>query len=237
MWWYRALHHRVIQQLAAARLPSGATVLDAGCGTGGMMKEIRRARGDLRLQGLEYNAAAAARAAVKSEADVASGSVNDMPFPDGAFDAIISLDVLCHGDVEPAGAMAEMTRCLKVGGTLILNLPAYQWMLSNHDHAVSNVRRFTRGGAERMFAGTGIETEAASYWNSLLFPLMLAHRTLGGSRSHSDVHDFPAWQERLFGRIVTFEARLNDRGVALPFGGSLMIRGRKSTARVRQPVS
>lgn len=237
MWWYRALHNRVLQQLAAAQLPPGAMVLDAGCGTGGMMKVIRRARSDLYLLGLEYNPTAAARAVAKSGFGVASGSVNGMPFPDGTFDAIISLDVLCHGGVEPAGAVAEMSRCLKVGGTLILNLPAYQWMMSSHDHAVSNVRRFTRSSANRMLADKGLDMEAVGYWNSLLFPLMLAHRVLGGSRSHSDVHDFPWWQERLFGRVLAFEAALRACGFTLPFGGSLMIRARKSMAPADLPIS
>src|SRR6478672_8830430 len=37
MWWYRALHRRLIAALADA----GGAVLDAGCGTGGLLAHLR----------------------------------------------------------------------------------------------------------------------------------------------------------------------------------------------------
>ena len=49
----------------------------------------------------------------------------------------VSADVLCHDGVDERGALQQFHRCLGDAGWLILNLPAYRWMLSRHDAAVS----------------------------------------------------------------------------------------------------
>jgi hypothetical protein len=85
---------------------------------------------------------------------------------------LISADVLCHANVDPALALGEAHRCLSPGGLLVLNLPAYRWMLSYHDERVRNVRRFTRRGALRLIEDAGFSPLYATYWNTLLFPLM-----------------------------------------------------------------
>ncbi|MDB5414060.1 MAG: class SAM-dependent methyltransferase, partial [Rubritepida sp.] len=79
MWWYRAMHGHALQALEP--LPTGARVLDAGCGTGGFLARLRAARPDAELFGLEYADAAAARAATKAGVHVAGGTVNALPFP------------------------------------------------------------------------------------------------------------------------------------------------------------
>ena len=56
MWWYRALHARVIGALRRRPGPAG-TVLDAGCGTGGLL--ARMASLGRPLAGLDFNPAAA----------------------------------------------------------------------------------------------------------------------------------------------------------------------------------
>src|SRR5690242_12805324 len=43
MWWYRALHRRLLEALAGMH----GSVLDAGCGTGGLLARIRTERPDL----------------------------------------------------------------------------------------------------------------------------------------------------------------------------------------------
>src|SRR5262245_47224493 len=174
MWWYRALHDRIIELVSAA--PSGAALLDAGCGTGGCLARIEAARPDLSLHGLEYDAGAALTARGKTIAAIAVGSVHAMPYPADTFDVIVSADVLCHARVDPGAALAEFCRCLKPGGLILLNLPAFAWMLSRHDRDVHNVRRFTRPESRRAVVAAGFADVAAGYWNGLLFPLMAARR-------------------------------------------------------------
>lgn len=224
MWWYRALHAGLIDRLNRCNLSSGAPVLDAGCGTGGLLARLSRARPDLVLAGLEYDAEAARLAQAKTGLPVTVGSVNAMPYGDGSFQAIVSADVLCHAGVRETAALAEFRRCLRPGGRLLLNLPAYQWMASAHDEHVHNVRRYTAGGARDMLAAAGFTGVRTGYWNSLPFPLMLLHRLLAGrGQACSDVRPFPAWQDRLFFSVTAVERRLFGRGAGLPFGGSVWV--------------
>ena len=225
MWWYRGLRALVVQELARAlRLRSlTGPVLDAGCGTGGMLARLGPSIAGRPTIGLEYDSIAAAMAGSKSGRPVASGSVNEMPLGDGTLAGYVSLDVLCHGGVDPERAVKEARRCLKPGAIALFNLPAYGWLLSAHDRRVHNVRRFTRDQARALLAGHGFTILKASYWNTLLFPLMLLHRLTERNDADSDVRDFPRWLDALFSAALAVERTIIGTGVPLPFGGSLLI--------------
>ena len=216
MWWYRAMHGH-----AEAALPEDGSLLDAGCGTGGFLARLGR-RGCV---GLEYNPAAARRAAEKSAAAVVAGSVNELPFGNGSFAAITSLDVLCHAGAEPGALLAESLRVLRPGGLLVLNLPALPWLRSAHDARVFTVRRYTRASITAELAGAGFVDIRARYWNALLLPLMILQRKVLSRRegAASDVGAFPAWLDALLFAATRLEARLMRLGLNFPVGGSLIV--------------
>ncbi len=174
--------------------------------------------------GVELDGAAAHLARGKSGAAIVTGAVEHLPFADGSFDAVFSADVLCHRGVAQEAALGEFRRCLKPGGVLVLNLPAYRWLFSAHDVAVANVRRYGAGDLKRALAAAGFAEARTAYWNCILFPLMALRRKVprrapGGA---SDVALLPAPLERFFFACVAFEAALAARGLALPFGGSIL---------------
>jgi len=216
MWWYRALHARIVAALAGVR----GRVLDAGCGTGGLLAALRAARPDLDLAGLEWAPEAAARARAKSAAPVARGSVNALPFAHAAFDAAVTADVLCHGAVDPAAALADLHRVLRPGGLLVVNMPAYRWLLSAHDRRVHNVRRWTAGETASALHEAGFADVRARYWNGLLLPLMVLQRKLlARGEAQSDVAPFSPWLDASFHAITAAERRLP---LPLPAGGSVL---------------
>jgi SAM-dependent methyltransferase len=225
MWWYRGLRTLVVQELSRALERRSVTgpVLDAGCGTGGMLARLGASAAGHPTIGLEYDPPAAAMACNKSGRPIVSGSVNEMPLGDGTLAGYLSLDVLCHGGVDPDRAAKEAQRCLKRGAIALFNLPAYGWMLSAHDRRVHNVRRFSRTQARALLASHGFKVLKATYWNTLLFPLMLLHRLTGRDDADSDVRDFPRWLDALFSAALAVERALIGAGVRLPFGGSLLI--------------
>jgi SAM-dependent methyltransferase len=220
MWWFAALHANVLAACERqATIGSPARVLDAGCGTGGLL--ARLAAPNAIAIGIDADAGACARAAAKSRRPVCTGSIDALPFADATFSAIVSADVLCHRGVDEQRALAQFHRCLAAGGILVLNLPAYRWMMSRHDAAVYNARRYTRRGVVALLHAAGFRPLFASYWNMLLFPLMVLMRKLlpGGG---GDVREQPAWIDAA-GRAATGIERLFIRaGIALPFGGSVL---------------
>ncbi|WP_218574993.1 class I SAM-dependent methyltransferase [Reyranella sp. CPCC 100927] len=226
LWWYLGLHRLLVDQVQAAVGRDVGPLLDAGCGTGGLLAALGRSRPASRHLGVEYDADAARLAARKSSATVVIGSVTTLPFADATLGAIVSADVLSHGLVDPALALKEAHRCLESGGILILNLPAYPWMLSAHDRQVHNVRRFVRGRARALVEEAGFSVRRTSYWNCFLFPLMVARRVLLRNTG-SDVQALPAPVNALFAAIVGLERRLIGWGLSLPFGGSVLLVAQK----------
>jgi SAM-dependent methyltransferase len=225
MWWFAALHRNLLA--LASRAPVGAPnlpILDAGCGTGGFLARLGQQCRDKPVFGLELDHSACIRAATKSGRPVCVGSVNKIPFRDGSFAVIFSADVLCHRGVDESRALQQFHRCLSEDGYLILNLPAYRWMLSRHDAAVHNIRRYTASGLSRLLQTVGFHPVYVSYWNAMMFPLMVMTRKLlaGNYRASSDVRPYPPPIDLLCGWATGLETALLRRGLRFPFGGSVV---------------
>jgi len=221
-WWFHGLHANLIRAWQDRGSPArDAVLLDAGCGTGGLLTRLAQAAPLARRYGLEFDAGAAGTARAKSGAAIVVGSVLAPPLAPQSCGAIFSADVLCHRGVEPAGALAALAPCLKPRGLLLLNLPAYRWLFSGHDLAVDNVRRFGAGEVRALLRAAGFIEIRVIYWNSLLFPLMAAQR-LFHRGANSDVALLPPLIEWLFGAILRCELALAARGLRLPFGGSIL---------------
>lgn len=231
MWWFAALHSNLLLLCRRMAMSGAATapLLDAGCGTGGLLARLAGGWPDRTAIGLDADPLAAARASAKSGCPVCAGSVDALPFADAAFGAIISADVLCHQGVDEDRALAQFHRVLRDGGLLILNLPAYSWLLSRHDAAVANARRYTRRGISRKLADAGFRPIFASYWNAVLLPVMVLTRKLLPARgtAGSDVRLYPAPLETLCRLATGIETALLRRGFSLPCGGSIVAVARK----------
>jgi SAM-dependent methyltransferase len=226
MFYYRALHERL--RLCLDRFASAdASVLDAGCGTGGLLQDLQRRRPRLRLAGLDASPIACEIARRKTGLPIEQASVDAPPFEDERFDAIVSGDVLYMLD-DPRSAIRELERCLKHGGVLVLNVPAYEWLRSYHDVAVGTKHRFTRAELVAMLGQADLDVVFATYWNALLFPLVVIRRKLLARRSgESDVTLNPPFVEAALGAVLRLEARLTERGIGLPFGSSVLVAARR----------
>lgn len=221
MWYYRALHRNVAAALCGAAAP-GAAVLDAGCGTGGLLRALRKTERGWRLAGLDLSPLACELTRERTGALVLEGSVEQMPFGASSYSAIVSCDVLCQVP-NPARALAEFRRVLKPGGTLVLTMPAFQWLYSYHDRQVGNLRRYTRGELADLLRGAGWRPLHLTYWNALPFPLaVLRRKVFPAGEGESDVRLYPAAVEGAFDALMKLERRWLAAGNVFPFGSSLL---------------
>jgi len=227
MWYYRALHAHLRWCLENRQQLRKADILDAGCGSGGFLRRLRAARPQWNLTGVDLSPVACALARQRCDARIEPGSVTALPFADASFDAITSADVLYQLE-NPAAALAEFFRCLRPGGVVVVNVPAYMWLWSYHDEAVQSKHRYTRPELTGLLRAAGFFVGLNTYWNTLPFPLLVLKRKVfptGGATS--DVRLYPAPLEAMFNGMMALEQAWLRAGWTLRFGSSVLAVGRK----------
>src|SRR5262245_43823011 len=91
LWWYLGMNNLTDLLLDRAGLPVPAEILDAGCGTGGMLARLAR-RG--RVTGLDVSSLALGYCRCRDQRRLVQGSTGRLPFADARFDLVTSFDVL-----------------------------------------------------------------------------------------------------------------------------------------------
>jgi SAM-dependent methyltransferase len=228
-WWYagqREIASALLEPALGADAARPRRLLDAGCGTGFNLLALARLG---RAAGVDLAPEATAFCRERG-VRVARASLLALPFPDAAFDAVTSFDVVYHAWVtDDRAAVDEMARVLRPGGVLLVRVPALKALWGAHDAEVQSRHRYTRPELRALLEACGLRVERATYCNSLLFPLLLARRTLDRllRREGSDVGFLPAPLEWLFRRALGAEATLVGAGLSLPVGASVVALARK----------
>ena len=222
-WWYRGRRRVIRAELDRLPLPSGARVLDAGCGSGRTLQELVD-YGD--VSGIELNTDAAALARGRELGEVQVGRLEELPWDDGTFDLITCLDVIEHVP-DDAAALVELRRVCQPGGWLLVTVPAYQALWSRHDEANHHYRRYSRSSLRDAARAGGWQLERMSSFNSLLLApaaaVRLAHRRLGTRNGYTnDLAVGPSWLNDVLERPLALEASWLARGRTLPAGLSLL---------------
>lgn len=160
--------------VAALPRPLGS-VLDVGCGAGGVGPELRAA-GAARLTGIEMEPAAAEQARAVYD-EVHTGTVEDaLPSLRGPFDTILCLDVLEHM-VDPAAVVRELRGVIADAGWLQVSVPNARHLSLVRDlvfHGTfgytdwghrdsTHLRWFTRRDMVELLQATGWRVERVSH--------------------------------------------------------------------------
>jgi homoserine O-acetyltransferase len=137
-------HHRLDYNTILELIPPGSSVLDLGCGTGGLLARLRD-RGPCRVMGIELDEQAIS-ACVRRGLDVVQADLNQgLPaFADGHFDFVVLSQTL-QTVMDAPRVLADM---LRVGRKSIVSFPniayqAHRRQLSEegrspHGHALQN---------------------------------------------------------------------------------------------------
>jgi SAM-dependent methyltransferase len=204
-------------------MPARARILDAGCGSGRNMVELAR-HGT--VTGVELSEASVCLARERGAGEVVEGSVLEMPFEADSFDLAASLDVIEHLEDDLA-ALRELRRVVAPGGSLLVTVPAYQWLWSGHDEINHHFRRYTRRSLQRAGEQAGWQQVRTTYFNSLLLPAAILLRVLDRfsrktTESSLDLWVPPEPLNWLLERPLSLEAAMIGRGGRIPAGLSLL---------------
>jgi len=228
-WWYVSLHNLILRFVP--RDVRALRIFDAGCGTGRLL-QLLSAYG--RVQGCDASETALRYCRKRGLAAVVNDDLNTMALPQEEYDVITSIDVLYHAGIrDELAVMRKLQRALKPGGILIFQVPAYEWLRSNHDRAVHTRRRYQRTAVSALLRDAGFVIDKATYRVGFLLPpialVRLSRRLFGKSGSTygaSDVKPAPKSINYLFGLIMRLE-NLMLKWTSFPAGTSVFVIARK----------
>jgi SAM-dependent methyltransferase len=224
-WWYRGRRRIICAELDRLPLPDGARVLDAGCGSGRTLQELRR-YGE--VSGIELDPGAASVARERECGEVLEGRLEELPWEDGYFDLITCLDVIEHTPDDRV-TLAELRRVCKPGGFLLVTVPAYQGLWSMHDVANHHYRRYSRPRLRAAARDGGWRVRRMTSFNGLLLAPAAAVRLAERRRLRQPDTDYkpeltlgPEWLNAVLEQPLRLEARWLARGRSMPAGLSLL---------------
>lgn len=217
-WWFRALH-RWVRRALDSRGGSGLRVLDAPCGTGGLLASLLESH---QSYGVDRSQLAISYCRTRA-LPVLQANLEELPFAEASFDVLTSIDGLQHVR-DHRRALSEIRRVLVPGGQLILSTAAFSWLYGEHDRAVHTVRRFTRGELVRVVEESGFRVVSARYRLAFLPPFMLAQnllrRRLRPAPAHADIELPSPWLNGVLGMAGRLDQRFGGRA---PFGSTIAL--------------
>jgi SAM-dependent methyltransferase len=155
-----------------------------------------------------------------------------LPFKAKTYDMVGAFDVLEHID-EHIDALKEWKRVIKDDGAIIITVPAYQWLWSDHDVSLHHKRRYTKKGLAKAAREAGLKPEKRSYAIVFSLPLVTGFRVLNkvlGRKADSETSyvDVPDWVNSLFSKLLYGEAKLH-KAISFPAGTSVIAVLRKAS--------
>lgn len=236
--WFRARNRLILRLVKnlARELPPGFSVLEVGCGTGNVLRVLRRACPSGTVVGLELCFEGLQHAKRRSLALLVQGDVRAYPFAK-PFSLICMFDVLEHVPNEHS-TLTSLYNNLAPGGKLLLTVPAHQFLWSYFDEAAHHCRRYSLSEIRQKLSDAGFEIEFAGQFMACLFPLVWLVRkfrepldsdpSAAHVRSVNEFRIIPIVNEFLTA-LLTIEALWVARRRHLPLGTSLVVIARKST--------
>jgi SAM-dependent methyltransferase len=171
-WWFVA-RREIVFALAARLAPRQATLLDVGCGTGFF---LARAKERFTVVGLDPSPVALELCRDIGLDCIVPGTAGDLSkIGEQRFDIVTLLDVIEHVDDDVA-ALRAAAGALKPGGSVIITVPAFQFLWSGHDEVNHHKRRYTRSALEAAMKRGGLDPLYLTYFNCYLFPMALSER-------------------------------------------------------------
>lgn len=164
-WWFQARKDIIIKLID--KIDKKSKVLEVGCSGGPLIKSLTNI-GCPHVYGIDVSESSiqlCKKRGIKT-AFVMDGAKTT--FDDETFDIIIASDVLEHIKKDRL-ALSEWRRILTPGGMLIIFVPAFNFLWSEHDIINKHYKRYSRKDLMHTLQKSGFFIKRSSYWNFFLF--------------------------------------------------------------------
>ena len=223
-------------------LPRRPTVVDIGCSTGYLLRDVRSALPGASLIGVDLVAAGLRKAHENvPDARLLQADACALPLDDASVDAAVSANLLEHV-LDDVRALSEIRRVLRPGGRAVVVVPVGPHNYDYYDRFLGHERRYARGELARKAKAAGLEVLEDIHLGAPLYPIFWIvkqrnrrrYGELVGAELEARVRaDIARTADSALGHLACrLEERLLALGIRLPFG----IRGLTALARPRLPA-
>jgi len=192
-WWFEGRRDLILQMIKDIPYTK---VLEIGCGSGELSKHLKN------YIGIDIS---------PKISKFIIGDAQRLPIKDNSVDLILLLDLLEHTDDKIT--MNEVYRVLKPNGNVIITVPGFMFLWSQHDIDNHHKKRYRRGELQL----GKFEILKFTYWNSILFPIMALAK-----RKKSQLTILPKSINYILKNILKIENYLISKNMRLPIGVTLI---------------
>jgi ubiquinone/menaquinone biosynthesis C-methylase UbiE len=227
--WFRS-RFQLVRWMLRRYFPDAKALLDAGCGTGFVLEQLRRTEPSLALAGCDvrFDTLMSARRKLPDVTLIAADTLA-LPY-ESEFEVVTALDVIEHID-DDCAALAALLKVLKPGGGLILTVPQHQWLWSEVDDFSCHRRRYARSDLEAKVRRAGFEVLRCTSFFAATLPVLAASR-LRRRRPFDPAAELkiPVILNAALAGVLDIERAIVTLGLPLPVGSSLLLVGRRPAA-------
>ena len=226
-WWFAG--RRAVLERVLSRLGRHARVaVDVGCGSGRNIKLLSH-YSDW-VVGFDRSPVALELAASHG-LPIACAEGEAIPLADSSVDLLSALDVLEHMD-DDMRALSEFHRVLQPEGFLLVTVPAYRFLWSEHDEALMHRRRYIASELHIKLTSSGFRVLKRSYAVFFAFFPIAFYRLFRGFfpkdpfAPRASYVMLPAFLNNLLIVLLRIEASMMG-AINLPLGTSIVVLAQK----------
>ena len=195
-------------------------VMDVGCGSGILTKQLVNKNIDVYSLDIEKRAAELT-SRFNDKKKICAKSFEKMTSRDiPKLKTIVFADVLEHVDMD-IEFLIKAHELLDDGGKVIISVPCYMFLWTKNDAVRGHKRRYSRKQLSSILEYAGFKVEKMFFWNLLSVPIILGARFFGARVPHEGVSE-----SKLNGILSAYFTQIENK-IPVPFGSTLVCIARK----------
>ncbi len=231
-WWFVSRRAVLLQQLRKYNIAKDAKILDIGSAGGALGLDLKR-EGYTNVYMLDYSIEAVELCKRRGLENVFQMDGHYPDFPENSFDVVMASDCLEHLENDSI-AMKNWMKIVKSKGLMIVYVPAFQFMWSDHDVINHHFRRYTKKQLIGLVDEKSWSIEETGYWNFIIFfPTavirwfsQLKSKKANSGKMKDSIVILPKWINSMLVTYMKIENRIMNF-IRYPIGVSTYFVGRK----------